>query len=152
MNLTVVQKSRELGIQNILALRGDPPRSEEYAIAPSTEPDFFQHADDLVRYIRQEYGDAFCVGVAGYPTPHQDSDDLESDLKWLKVKCDAGADFIITQLFYDVGGFEAWVKACRDRGKSPAGELRRGADGHKVSRSLSSQESCRSRTLHRSGD
>lgn len=85
---------------------------------PSTEPDFFQHADDLVRYIRAEHDDYFCVGVAGYPTPHVDSADLETDLKWLKVKCDAGADFIITQLFYDLQGFEGWVKACREKGIS----------------------------------
>lgn len=100
-----------------MALRGDPPRTEEYATAPSTEPDFFQHADDLVRYIRQEHGDYFCIGVAGYPTPHQDSENLEDDLRWLKVKCDAGADFIVTQLFYDLDGFEKWVRDVRSTGQ-----------------------------------
>lgn len=102
----------------MLALRGDAPRSEEYAIAPPTEPDYFQHADDLVRYIRAEYDDYFSIGVAGYPTPHQDSEDEHSDLHWLKVKCDAGADFIITQLFYDLEGFEQWVRECRSKGVS----------------------------------
>lgn len=107
----------QLGIRNILALRGDPPRSEEYAVDPDPQPDFFLHADDLVRYIREQHGEYFCVGVAGYPTPHVDSESAESDLHWLKVKCDAGADFIITQLFYDMDGFEDWVKSCRDYGE-----------------------------------
>ncbi|KAK4684368.1 methylenetetrahydrofolate reductase (NADH), partial [Tremellales sp. Uapishka_1] len=111
-----LQRAKSLGIQNILALRGDPPRSDEYQITPSGSPDFFQHADDLVKYIRKTYGDWFCIGVAGYPTPHQDSASPESDLHWLKIKCDAGADFIITQLFYDVDGFEEWIKSCREFG------------------------------------
>ena len=108
--------ARRVGVQNILALRGDPPRGEEYATEPNPEPDFFQHADDLVRYIRAEHGSYFCIGVAGYPTPHVDSASPEDDLHWLKVKCDAGADFIITQLFYDVDKFETWVEKCRAAG------------------------------------
>lgn len=78
--------------------------------------DEFQHADDLVRYIRKQYGDYFCIGVAGYPTPHPDSLDADDDLKWLKEKCDAGADYIITQLFYDVPAFAEWVQRCRQAG------------------------------------
>ncbi|ORY29628.1 methylenetetrahydrofolate reductase-domain-containing protein [Naematelia encephala] len=111
-----LEKARALGIQNVLALRGDPPRSEEYAISPISTPDYFTHADDLVRYIREQHGDYFCIGVAGYPTPHPDSEGPEDDLHWLKIKCDAGADYIITQLFYDVEGFEGWVKTCRKNG------------------------------------
>jgi methylenetetrahydrofolate reductase (NADPH) len=111
-----VQKCRALGINNILALRGDPPRSDEYGFTVDVQADYFQHADDLVKYIRQEYKDTFCVGVAGYPTPHPDSETTESEMKWLKVKCDAGADFIITQLFYDMDAFEKWVKECRAAG------------------------------------
>ena len=111
-----LQRALELGVQNVLALRGDPPRAEEYATTLDPEPDFFQHADDLVSYIRKEYGDWFCIGVAGYPTPHVDSENEEDDLHWLQVKCDAGADFILTQLFYDVDGFQQWVKTCRDKG------------------------------------
>ncbi|KAK1922997.1 methylenetetrahydrofolate reductase-domain-containing protein [Papiliotrema laurentii] len=113
---SALKRARDLGIQNVLALRGDPPRSEEYSTTLDPEPDFFQHADDLVRYIRKEYNDWFCIGVAGYPTPHVDSESPEMDLHWLKQKCDAGADFIITQLFYDVQGFEQWVRSCRDFG------------------------------------
>ncbi|WVN89599.1 methylenetetrahydrofolate reductase [Cryptococcus depauperatus CBS 7841] len=112
-----LQRCKEIGIQNILALRGDPPRSEEYAISTPL-PDFFKHADDLVRYIRAEHGSYFCIGVAGYPTLHPDSKSEEAEFKWLKVKCDAGADFIVTQLFYDTEGFLDWVKTCRAQGIS----------------------------------
>lgn len=70
-----------------------------------------------MRYIRAEHGSYFCIGVAGYPTPHPDSESAESEMHWLKVKCDAGADFIVTQLFYDVPHFAEWVKDCRAKGK-----------------------------------
>ncbi|OWZ69022.1 methylenetetrahydrofolate reductase [Cryptococcus neoformans] len=111
-----LRRCKDLGISNILALRGDPPREEEYAINPTSTPDFFKHADDLVRYIRQTHGDYFCIGVAGYPNPHPDSESEEEDFKWFKAKCDAGADFIVTQLFYDVDVFLEWVKTCRAKG------------------------------------
>ncbi|KAI5451506.1 methylenetetrahydrofolate reductase 1 [Naganishia albida] len=141
-------KCRQLGIQNILALRGDPPRKEEYRPAPgsdstslsSTPPktqqvgdldasemlneddddddeDEFTYAEDLVRYIRDgEGGDWFCIGVAGYPTPHVDSPSPESDIHFLSQKVQAGADFIITQLFYDVEGFIRWAETVRKAG------------------------------------
>ena len=70
----------------------------------------------MVAYIRQQYGDYFSIGVAGYPEGHLDSTDREEDFKWLKYKVDQGADFIVTQLFYDTGLFLDWVKECRDRG------------------------------------
>jgi methylenetetrahydrofolate reductase (NADPH) len=99
-------------------LRGDAPRPDEYAEAESSQTiDEFNHADDLVRYIRAKHGDFFCIGVAGYPTPHPDAESADADMHWLKNKCDAGADYIITQLFYDVGQFEAWVGACRVAGE-----------------------------------
>lgn len=98
--------------------------------------DEFQHAADLVRYIRREYGDAFCIGVAGalfpfpscaflsptllphagYPEGHADSPDKLADIEYLYEKQQAGADFVVTQLFYDVDVFMKWYKACRDRG------------------------------------
>ncbi|KAF9096582.1 hypothetical protein BGX29_004351 [Mortierella sp. GBA35] len=108
-------EAKKAGIQNILALRGDPPRGQEYW---TQIDDTFVHAIDLVRYIRQEYGDYFCIGVAGYPEGHMDSTDLTSDqeIGYLKEKIDAGADFVLTQLFYDVDGFLAWEKQCRALG------------------------------------
>ncbi|BEJ16425.1 hypothetical protein CspHIS471_0510300 [Cutaneotrichosporon sp. HIS471] len=116
---TALERARALGITNLLALRGDAPRPDEYREAESSQTiDEFNHADDLVRYIRVKHGAFFCIGVAGYPTTHPDAESAESDMHWLKNKCDAGADYIITQLFYDVGQFETWVAACRAAGIS----------------------------------
>lgn len=107
------QKAKELGIVNLLALRGDPPRGEEYWIAADPQ---FQHGSDLVRYIRREYGDHFCIGVAGYPEGAPDSADRSQDVRYLKDKVDAGADFIVTQLFYDTDRFISWIEECRSAG------------------------------------
>ena len=75
--------AKENGIQNILALRGDLPRGVD-----TWEPceDGFSHAVDLVKYIRQEFGDYFGITVAGYPEGHLESDDLDEDLQYLKDK------------------------------------------------------------------
>ncbi|KAJ9475873.1 Methylenetetrahydrofolate reductase 1 [Pseudozyma hubeiensis] len=110
-----LETAKRLGIRNILALRGDPPRGEEYWVAADER---FQHATDLVRYIRDTHGDHFCIGVAGYPEGHADyvDRDVKRDLRYLKAKQDAGAQYIVTQLFYDVDQFLAWYKDCRDIG------------------------------------
>ena len=76
----------------------------------------FQHATDLINYIRQRYGDYFDIGVAGYPEGHPEAPDLETDIMYLKAKIDAGATFVITQMFYDVDMFLAWVTKCRNMG------------------------------------
>lgn len=97
-----------------MALRGDSPRGQEYW-TPCDHG--FHHAADLVRYIREQYGDYFCIGVAGYPEGHMDTPDKAQDLAYLKAKVDCGADFIMTQLFYDVDTFLEWVKSCREMGQ-----------------------------------
>lgn len=108
-----LDKAKKLGIRNILALRGDPPRGAE-----SWEQceNGFAHALDLVKFIRQEHGDYFGIAVAGYPEGHITAESIDSDIAHLKAKCDAGADFIVTQLFYDVDIYLQWVKKCRDAG------------------------------------
>lgn len=106
----VLEQMKEAGLRNIMALRGDPPRDcGEWTQCNGG----FRHAVDLVRYIRSRYGDYFCIGVAGYPEGHTDCDDLESDLKYLKDKVDAGANMIITQLFYDTSLFLDFVSRAR---------------------------------------
>ncbi|KAL4401820.1 methylenetetrahydrofolate reductase 1 [Malassezia pachydermatis] len=107
--------AKRFGIRNILALRGDPPRGEEYWVATDQR---FQYASDLVRYIKEQHGDYFCIGVAGYPEGHaQGADrDVPQDMKFLKAKQDAGAQFIVTQLFYDASSFARWYHACRAAG------------------------------------
>ncbi|KAI1314350.1 hypothetical protein EDD11_002251 [Mortierella claussenii] len=108
-------EAKKAGIQNILALRGDPPRGQEYW---TQVDETFVHAIDLVRYIRQQYGDYFCIGVAGYPEGHMDNTTLSSneEIGYLKRKVEAGADFVLTQLFYDVEGFVVWEQQCRSLG------------------------------------
>lgn len=105
-------RAKAAGIQNILALRGDPPRGEEWKQIEGG----FANAVDLVKYIRQQYGDYFGICVAGYPEGHVDAVSKEQDIQHLKEKVDAGADFIITQLFYDVDLFLQFVKDCRTLG------------------------------------
>eukprot|EP00882_Tetradesmus_deserticola_P021502 GHRQ01023275.1.p2 GENE.GHRQ01023275.1~~GHRQ01023275.1.p2 ORF type:complete len:259 (+),score=110.45 GHRQ01023275.1:82-777(+) len=113
---------RKAGLQNILALRGDPPKGQEEF---KQIEGGFGNALDLVKYIREKHGDYFGIGVAGYPEAHPDFivDDEQQmkknywdSLAYLKEKIDAGADFIITQLFYRVERFLQFVEDCRSIG------------------------------------
>ncbi len=85
------------GIKNILALRGDPPEGVSNFQKPKNG---FGFANELVRFIRDKFGNAFSIGVAGYPEGHPECADPEEDLQNLKRKVDEGADFVITQLFF----------------------------------------------------
>lgn len=124
MHLTCTQMGKEkidealknafrAGCTNILALRGDPPREKEKWEA---EEDGFRYAKDLVTYIKSKYGNHFDIGVAGYPEGCDDQEDPDLLIDHLKEKVDAGGTFIVTQMFYDVDIFLAWVQKCRDRG------------------------------------
>ncbi len=107
----VVGKIRGLGIENIMALRGDPPK--DGALPPEDHRDY-RYAVDLVRHIRKM--DGFCVGVAGYPEKHPEADTMEDDLRHLKDKVEAGADFITTQLFFDNADYFRFVERVRAMG------------------------------------
>ena len=102
----------EAGIDNVLALRGDPPKNVENFSFKGQE---FQHASDLVSFIRQHYP-AMGIGVAGIPTRHPESLTLEDDLRWLKYKVDAGGQFVVTQLFFENELYLAYVQRLRERG------------------------------------
>jgi methylenetetrahydrofolate reductase (NADPH) len=115
-----------LGINNILALRGDPPKGMR-AFSPEKEGHPF--ASGLVeqiiamnkgKYIDEEMENTtstdFCVGVAGYPEKHIESPNIISDMKFLKQKIDAGAEYIITQMFFDNEKYFSFVKNCREAG------------------------------------
>lgn len=119
-----LEKAKGLGIRNILALRGDEPRGEyrdkleEQKRASGEEEPEFVWAIDLVKYIRRKYGDYFCLGVAAYPEGHADGShpkdqSLEHDLPYLVEKVQAGADFIMTQLFYDTNAYDSFESRLR---------------------------------------
>ena len=93
---TILDEIEAAGIENVMTLRGDPPRGQTDFVP---HPEGFPHANELVRFIRARKN--FCLGVAGYPEGHPEAPSKEIDLVNLKKKVDAGAEFIITQLFFD---------------------------------------------------
>ncbi len=115
-----------LGVENILVLRGDPIKSEGVFLP---EPGGHHYATDLLEQVQNmnkgmyldEEMDApaptdFCIGVAGYPEKHFEAPNLKSDLKYLKKKVELGADYIVTQMFFDNQKFFDFVNKCRDEG------------------------------------
>jgi methylenetetrahydrofolate reductase (NADPH) len=102
------------GVENVLALRGDPPRGEATFRA---HPDGFRFASELIAFIRSDPKRwPFCVGAAAYPEGHPETPDLEADLRHLKAKVDAGTDFLVTQLFFDNGAFARFIERAGSAG------------------------------------
>ncbi len=94
----ILEDMKQRGISNILALRGDPPKDNpDYQLTNEN----FAHSSDLIAFIRQSFGAKAAIGAAGFPEGHILAPDKEFDARILKGKVDAGADFIITQLFFD---------------------------------------------------
>jgi len=115
-----------LGIDNVLVLRGDAAKNET-AFLP--EIGGHNYASDLLKqvvdlnagiYQEEELKNTsqtkFCIGVAGYPEKHFEAPNMHTDLQYLKNKVDLGADYIVTQMFFDNEKYYAFVKACRDMG------------------------------------
>ena len=115
-----------LGIDNVLALRGDAIKSEG-RFTPT--PGGHEYATDLIeqitsmnngKYLNQEVENAFatdfCIGVAGYPEKHFEAPNFQTDLKFLKRKVELGAEYIVTQMFYDNDKYFEFVDSCRDAG------------------------------------
>lgn len=98
------------GVDHILALRGDFPRGE------TTTGGDFNYATDLVKFIRDEFGEQFEIAVAGSPEGHISCRSLEADIGVLKMKQDNGADYIMTQLCWDMEQFERWLDKIRKAG------------------------------------
>jgi len=107
---TLERLARE-GLENVLALRGDPPRDEP-GFAPV--PGGFAHASELVEFIRARFG--FCIGGACYPETHPEAPSAEADLSNLLRKVEAGAEFLISQLFFDADAFFAFERRARRAG------------------------------------
>jgi len=95
--MRITGEMKKKNICNILALRGDAPEGEEFW---TPAPDGLEYCYQLIELIRS-YGDFFSIGVAGFPEGHIDCPDKETDSKYLKIKIDAGGEFVITQLFFD---------------------------------------------------
>ncbi|KAL8711431.1 MAG: hypothetical protein Q9220_004089 [cf. Caloplaca sp. 1 TL-2023] len=126
-----LQEAKVMGVKNILALRGDPPREEEYRLDTENgndeeeeeeegaeDSETFEWAIDLVRYIRRKHGDFFCIGVAAYPEGHSDEShpqeqNYDRDLPYLVEKVRAGAEFLVTQFFFDVNHYTRFEKVLR---------------------------------------
>src|SRR5690606_38138998 len=106
---SVLQVYADAGVENILPLRGYAPRD---AAEFKPAPDGFRYAAELVEFIRREFPN-FGIGVAGYPEGHPETPSKLDDLDHLKRKVDAGADAIITQLFFDNRDFYDFVERCR---------------------------------------
>ncbi|MBL7729829.1 MAG: methylenetetrahydrofolate reductase [NAD(P)H] [Chitinophagaceae bacterium] len=117
---------RYLGIDNVLVLRGDAAKNET-AFEP--EPGGHKYASDLLKQVanlnagiyleedlKSTHKTEFCIGVAGYPEKHFEAPNMDTDLQYLKAKVDAGADYIITQMFFDNAKYYAFVEACRSIG------------------------------------
>ncbi len=109
----IVKKIEKKGIKNILALRGDPPKDN-----PTLSPgiDNFKHSSELVTYIKQTYKDNFGIAVAGFPECHPLSKSKEEDIFYLKEKINCGADFVITQLFFDNNIYFDYVNEAKKAG------------------------------------
>ena len=108
----IADRIHAAGFRNIMSLRGDPPKGETTFTA---SPDGLRYASDLVALLKSRHPD-FCLGVGGYPEKHPEASSLESDLDHLKIKIDAGADFITTQLFFDNAVYYRFVDRCRAAG------------------------------------
>ena len=108
-----LQRLRDNGVDNVLALRGDIPKGQDI----DWETAEFRHAADLVRFAKAHYPD-MGIGVAGYPAPHPESPSFASDWRYTVAKIREGADFVITQLFFDVREYLHFVDRLSDMGVS----------------------------------
>jgi methylenetetrahydrofolate reductase (NADPH) len=108
---TVLGQMRDAGIDNVLALRGDPPGGEEKF---SPTPGGFASSPELTALIAEEF--PFAVGGAAYPEPHPDARHEDDDVQTAKAKVEAGAKFLITQIFYDNADYFSFVNRLRDEG------------------------------------
>jgi methylenetetrahydrofolate reductase (NADPH) len=115
-----------LGIDHVLVLRGDAAKNE---MSFEPEPGGHKYASDLLKQVvdlndgiyleedlRESHKTGFCIGVAGYPEKHFEAPNMDTDMQYLKKKVELGADYIITQMFFDNQKFHDFVKRCREMG------------------------------------
>lgn len=104
----ILGRYAENDVSNILALRGDPPKGGAGSLTP---PDGFGHASELVAFIKEHFP-KMGVGVAGFPEGHPETPNRLKEMDYLKAKVDAGADYIVTQLFFDNRDFFDFCERC----------------------------------------
>jgi methylenetetrahydrofolate reductase (NADPH) len=107
----ILDEIQAAGIENVLALRGDPPRGETEW---TPHPDGLHYSVELIEMIKSDYD--FCIGAACFPEVHPEATSPEEDLHYLKRKVDAGADFLITQLFFDNRHYFDFIEKARGAG------------------------------------
>jgi methylenetetrahydrofolate reductase (NADPH) len=107
----VLDQLQQAGVSNVIALRGDPPKGSTIFV---THEGGFSNASQLAAFVKQRGG--FCIAGACYPEKHPEAASLETDLAHLKRKVDAGAEFLITQLFFDNADYFAFVERARTVG------------------------------------
>jgi methylenetetrahydrofolate reductase (NADPH) len=105
----ILSNYRTSGVRNILALRGDPPKGTTDWKQP---PDGFPHAADLVGFIKELFPE-MSIGVAGFPEGHPETPNRLREIEFLKAKVDAGADYIVTQLFFDNRDYYDFCERCQ---------------------------------------
>lgn len=104
---------QDMGIENVMLLRGDVPKDSKTIEKNS---DGFNHASDLISYVRKNFD--FCIGAAAYPEKHTEASSMEADIEALKRKIDAGADFFVTQMFFDNRYYWDFMNLARKKGIS----------------------------------
>lgn len=109
----ILEQLRGVGIQNIMAIRGDPPKETGGLEATQGE---FRYAWELVAFIRERFGPAFSVAGGAYPEGHIESESLEADLRHLKAKVERGLDFLVTQLFFNNALYFGFLERARKVG------------------------------------
>ena len=100
-----------MGIENLMLLRGDPPKGSEQFVPPING---FGHANDLISFVKENF--SFSVGAAAYPEKHPESVSMDDDLEKLSIKYKAGADFLITQFFFNNESYYRFVEKARNAG------------------------------------
>ena len=105
-----LDKYKELGVETIFVIRGDKPRDDGF----SAHPDSFSYASEMIAFIKERYD--FTLGCAGYPEGHVEAESIDKDLKFLKLKVDNGAEYVVAQYFYDNAFFFDYVDKCRALG------------------------------------
>ncbi len=106
-----LEQLSKIGIENLMLLRGDPLAGQSFF---GVNPDGFNHASDLIAFAAKM--NRFCIGAAAYPEKHPEAASLEEDLEYLKLKVEAGADFLITQLFFNNDHYFDFVALARKKG------------------------------------